>query len=197
MKKITYFKTLLIIVAALICVTTAAAQETKTGEAPPSAEKRPPAYQQYDMRTNMLKRLGLAEEQIKQIQTLNAEKRPLMGEAQRRLREATQALDEAIYADQVNENDIQTRLKEVQLAQAEVGKLRYMNELAVRRILTAEQLVRFREMRQRFEKKRQDFEQRRRFNVERQRPGKEINPSQDGQPPQQRYMRRDKQKPVI
>lgn len=192
-----FFKAILFIVAALICVEAAAAQENKPAEPPPSAEQRPPSDQPKDIRANMLRRLGLSEEQIKQIRTLNAEKQPLMGEAQRRLREATRALDEAIYADQFNDADIDLRLKAVQLAQADVAKLRYMNELAVRRILTQEQLVRFREMRQRFEKARQDFEQHRRFKVDRQRPGKEMNPPQDGQPPQQRYMRRDKQKPII
>jgi hypothetical protein len=41
-------------------------------------------------------------------------------------------------------------LKELQLAQAEAAKLRYLNELGLRKILTPEQLARFRELRQRF-----------------------------------------------
>lgn len=183
-------------VAALICVTAAAAQEAKTPENPP-ADQRPQMDQPKDIRANMLRRLGLSEEQIKQIRILNAEKQPLMGEAQRRLREATRALDEAIYADQFNDADIDLRLKALQLAQAAVAKLRYMNELAVRRILTQEQLIRFREMRQRFEKVRQEFEQHRHFNVDRQRPGKDMNLPQNGQPPQQRFVRPVKERRVL
>lgn len=192
MRKMNYFKTFLFIVAALICVTAASAQEAKPADAPPPAEQRTAADQPRDIRGNILRQLGLSEEQIQQIHRLNAEKKPLMGEAQKRLRDATHVLDESIYADQVNEADIQARLKEVQLAQAEMAKLRYVNELAVRRILTQEQLIRFRELRQRFEKARENFERQRPFNNDRrefrQRPGSDARPTQDGQPPKQRVV---------
>jgi len=73
-----------------------------------------------------------------------------MNEAQRRMREANRELDMAIYADTVSESLVNTKLKAFQDAQAEITRLRFGNELAIRKILTQEQLVRFREMRRRF-----------------------------------------------
>ena len=103
-----------------------------------------------ERRPRLLEQLDLNAEQIRQIRQINTEKRPLLREAQNRLREANRNLDRAIYADNANETDIQARLKDVQTAHAEVIRLRSMNELAVRRILTAEQLVKFRDFRERF-----------------------------------------------
>lgn len=122
--------------------------------------RRMQGAQAQDVRGNMLRQLGLSKEQIQRLRHVNAERRPQMDSAQARLREATRALDEAIYADQMVESDIQGRLKEMQLAQAEVFKIRTMNELAVRKILTPDQLMRFRTMRQRFENARNNMQNR-------------------------------------
>ncbi|MEQ1922421.1 MAG: hypothetical protein ABL952_07920 [Pyrinomonadaceae bacterium] len=134
------------------------AQETKPVEDQPQESQS--GNQQQDIRTNALRQLGLSREQIQQIRRMNMERKPLMDEAQKRLRIANRSLDEAIYADQVNDTDVQARLKELQLAQADVARIRFMNELFVRKILTPEQLVRFRELRQRFEQVRENIERR-------------------------------------
>ena len=101
-------------------------------------------------RPNLLQELGLSQEQMQEIKRLNADKKPIIREAQARLRQANRNLDEAIYADNIAETEIQARVKEVQIAQAEVIKIRSLTELAVRKILTPEQLTKFREMRRRF-----------------------------------------------
>lgn len=101
-------------------------------------------------RPNLLAELELSQEQIRQIRRINREKQPLLREAQQQLGEAKRNLDQAIYADTVDESDVQSKLKEVQIAQAEVFKLRSTTEFAVRKILTNGQLVKFREVRQRF-----------------------------------------------
>ncbi|MDQ3749628.1 MAG: periplasmic heavy metal sensor [Acidobacteriota bacterium] len=101
-------------------------------------------------RPNLLAELELSPEQIRQIRLINREKQPLLREAQQRLGEAKRNLDQAIYADTVNESDVQAKLKEVQIAQAEVFKIRSTTEFTVRKILTTGQLVKFREVRQRF-----------------------------------------------
>lgn len=101
-------------------------------------------------RPNLLAELELSQEQIRQIRRLNREKQPLLREAQQRLGEAKRNLDQAIYADTVDESDVQSKLKEVQIIQAEVFKIRSTTEFAVRKILTVGQLVKFREVRQRF-----------------------------------------------
>ena len=123
-----------------------AAQDAKPSETPPPSVNQP-----QDVRGNALRQLGLSMEQMQQIRRLNMARKPMMDEAQKRVREATQALNQVIYADEVNEAEFQARLREFQLAQAEVARLRFLNELAVRRILLREQLLRFREIQRRFE----------------------------------------------
>lgn len=102
-------------------------------------------------RPNLLRILGLSREQMQQIRAMNQARKPLMEAATGRLRAANRALDEAIYADNVDDSVFQARLKELQLAQMEVAKLRFTSELEVRKILTPDQLIRFRELRKRFE----------------------------------------------
>lgn len=103
-----------------------------------------------ERRPSLLAELGLSQEQRQQIRHIHAEKRPLVRDAQQRLREANRNLDQAIYADNANETEIAARLKAVQTAQAELIKVRFTNELAVRKILTAEQLAKFRDLREQF-----------------------------------------------
>jgi Spy/CpxP family protein refolding chaperone len=111
---------------------------------PPMEGRRPP-----NDRPDILAQLGLSPEQVQQFRRLNAEHRPLMNDAQKRVRETTRDLDMAIYADVVNEDVVREKLKAFQAAHAEVNRLRFANELAIRKILTLEQLQRFREFRRR------------------------------------------------
>ena len=101
-------------------------------------------------RPNLLAELNLSENQIRQIRRVNQESKLKRLEAHQRVKEAQKALDQAIYADTADETEIQTRLKNLQLAQAEIIKLRSMTEFAVRKLLTPEQLVKFREVRVKF-----------------------------------------------
>jgi Spy/CpxP family protein refolding chaperone len=116
-----------------------------------------------DARRNVLREIGLTPDQARQIRRLNVQRRPLMEDAQRKLREANRSLDEAIYADVSDEALVLQRLKEAQAAQAELIRLRSMNELGIRRILTPEQLTKFRELRERFEMVRQNVQDHRRM----------------------------------
>lgn len=125
-------------------------------------------------RGQMLRELGLSREQMQQIRRMNEERRPVMEAAHRRMEAANRALDQAIYADTLDQTEIDNRLKEVNAAQNELNRLRFMNELQVRKVLTPEQLVKFREMREKFERMREDIRDR----IEDRRPG----PPRDGQP---------------
>jgi Spy/CpxP family protein refolding chaperone len=108
-----------------------------------------------DGRPNLFSELGLTSEQIQQIRRMNQERRPAMMHAQHRMREANRALDMAIYADTVSDADFQTSLTEFRSAQSELARLRFEGELAVRKILSPEQLVRFRDLRRKFAEARQ------------------------------------------
>ncbi len=129
-------------------------------------------------RSNLLAELNLSQEQIREVRRINRENRFSRRAAQQRLREANQNLDQAIYSDTVDEANIQLLVKELQTAQMEVIKFRTASELAVRKILTARQLAKFRELRRQFkeqnllrpnqrQKRPRNFPERR-FNNERQ-----------------------------
>lgn len=153
MKPITHPIGLLILLL-LAFATSTYAQDTKPEDVSQAAD-RPNAGKPQDVRGNMLRQLGLSREQMQRLRRINADRKPLMEAAQAKLRDANRALDDAIYADTPDEVTMQARLKDAQLAQAEVIKIRTMNEFGVRRILTPDQLGRFRMMRERFERNRQ------------------------------------------
>ena len=182
MKNMKYLSAFFFVLVSFTCVERAAAQENRSTDVPSGPEQRQAVERFRGDRGHMLRQLGLLDEQIEQIRKLNAEKAPLLGEATKRLRETTRALDEAIYADQLNETNLALRLKEVELARATLARLRYENEIAFRRILTSEQLNRFRELRQKFEKRRQGPEKMRRYQIDRGRPAKDTPPATDEQP---------------
>ena len=129
-----------------------------------SPHEGPPQDQRFaeGVRPNLHKELGLTPDQLQQIRRMNQARRPLMEEAGLRLREANRALDMAIYADTLNEEDVAARLKDFQLAQAEVAKLRFRGELELRKVLTPVQLTKFRELRERFGRNREMRQNRRR-----------------------------------
>ena len=124
-----------------------------------AADQQPPNLH----RPNLLAELGLTPDQIRQIRRANQERRPAMMEAQRKMREANRNLDLAIYGDNVSDTEFQTRLKEFSAAQSELQRLRFESELTVRKILTPEQLVKFREMRRRFAEARNNNRRQRRM----------------------------------
>jgi Spy/CpxP family protein refolding chaperone len=112
-------------------------------------------------RPNLLENLGLRQDQIRQIRIMNRHRKPVMEAAQHRLREANRALDMSIYGDALDEEAVQARLKEFQRAQGEVARIRFQNELELRKILTPEQLGRFRVLRARLAEARRNAQERR------------------------------------
>jgi Spy/CpxP family protein refolding chaperone len=113
-------------------------------------EQSPEQTFEQKKRPNLLAELGLSLEQIRQIRRINRESQPLVRAARLRMKEANLALDQAIYANTLDEAIIQTRLKEAQTAQAEFIKMRSLTEFAVRKVLLPEQLTKFREIRLKF-----------------------------------------------
>lgn len=129
-----------------------------------AAQNGPPpeeASQFTPERPNLLENLGLTQDQIREIRLMNRDRKPRMEAAQKRLREANQALDQAIYGDAINESEIQVRLSAFQAAQAEVSRIRFQSEVELRKILTPEQLTKFRQLRARVARARQANQQRR------------------------------------
>jgi Spy/CpxP family protein refolding chaperone len=146
MNKMLSPKLVLLTICVLAGFTSVLAQDN-----PPPDASRPPLGERHQIkRPNLLRILGLSPEQTQQIKKMNQDRKPFLDAAMVRVRNANRALDEAIYADNFDEATFQASLKELQLAQAEAARLRFMNELGIRKILTPEQLARFRELRQKF-----------------------------------------------
>lgn len=116
----------------------AAAQE----QSEPQAAQNPARSQ------NLMQRLNLSREQRQQLREIRRQSEPEMRAHTRRVREARRALDEAIYADASDDALIEQRTHELTAAQAALVRLRAARELRIRRILTAEQLRLFRDLRQ-------------------------------------------------
>ena len=96
----------------------------------------------------IMQELGLSREQIQQIRRINQERKPIMQSAQQNWRQASRNLDAAIYADNATETELKELVKTAQLAQAELLKERTLTEFKVRSVLTPEQLVKFRQLRE-------------------------------------------------
>lgn len=133
-------------------------------------ENVPPPPQQGEPQVNLNRELGLSPDQIRQLREMNQERKPRMQAAQTRLREANRALDQAVYSDSLDEGAVATRLKEYQDAQADVARIRFDSEVSLRKILTPEQLVRFRDLRARVAENRDEIQRLRKENQQTRRP---------------------------
>lgn len=138
MKRSILLKLISVCLLTLTVFFNARAQKEATDDQKPAQPMRP---------MRILKELELTREQIQQIRRINAQRQPIIQAATRNLREASRALDVAIYADAPNEEEIQAKMKDVQAAQAELLKARTMTEFMIRKVLTPEQLEKFRQMR--------------------------------------------------
>jgi Spy/CpxP family protein refolding chaperone len=134
----------------LFVIVTGAVGVTVAQDNPPPDGSKPQVDGRKNEKPNFLRQLGLTPEQFQQIRRMNQARKPEMDRAAVRLRMANRALDETIYADTVDDAGFQARLRELQAAQADMARLRFTGELGVRKVLTPEQLARFRELRQRF-----------------------------------------------
>lgn len=126
---------------------------------------------------SLLTQLNLSPEQTAQMRSIQTESVPQARALNQRLNQARRALDEAIYADAVDEALIEQRSRDVAEAQAALVRLRAQTELRVRRVLTPEQLQTFRRLR--LEARRQQQQLRREQRIQRQLEGS-ANPQRPG-----------------
>lgn len=104
---------------------------------------------------NLMQRLSLSREQRQQLREIRRLSETELRAHTRRVRLARRALDEAIYADAVDEALVEQRSRELSAAQSALVRLRAATELKVRRVLTAEQLRLFRDLRQQAQRSQQ------------------------------------------
>lgn len=141
-----------IIFALLILMLTFSAVNAQIEDEPDDAP--PPVQNDKPMNRNqILRELGLTPVQIRQFRMNNAESKKLLQAAQEQSRTAKRELDQAIYADTLDNANIEIKLRAYSAAQAEIARIRATTEVAQRNILTPEQLTRFRELRESFGKR--------------------------------------------
>ena len=103
-----------------------------------------------------IEELRLTPDQRQKIRMIFEENKDERQQANRTLREANLALDQALDAEPVNQSLIEQRINEVSLAQTAQLRMRIQTELKIRRELRPEQLV----ILQRYRLQMRDFAQR-------------------------------------
>jgi Spy/CpxP family protein refolding chaperone len=108
-----------------------------------------PSYAQDAAASNVdpIQQLRLTPEQRQRIRIIFAENKNERQMANRRLREANIALEQALDAESIDENLIDQRINEVAAAQAAQTRMRIRMELKIRRELRPEQLAVWRQIR--------------------------------------------------
>lgn len=122
-------------------------------------EPPPPPERRKQERPNLMRELDLTREQVQQIREINQANRQELRDAQHKIGETRRNLDQAIYAEKADDANVQIKLREFQDAQSEAARLRADIEFQIRKVLTPEQLIRFREIRQNFEQFKNDRQQ--------------------------------------
>lgn len=148
------------LIALLFLATSSFAQGSQRPSMDPEGMLPNPPRNRPGMQEMLRRQLGLSKTQLVRLREINQQGRSEMQEANRLLREANRELDLAIYADTIDEQTIADKLLQFQNAQARVAELRFKGELEIRKILTAEQLVKFRELREKASQHRDDSRKR-------------------------------------
>ncbi|HMF57512.1 MAG TPA: Spy/CpxP family protein refolding chaperone [Pyrinomonadaceae bacterium] len=144
------------IVPALLLLTTSAVSTMAQGGVVQQGEPVQLPAQQQQQDGDLLRQLNLTPEQVERIRSIQQQSRDERRLAGERLREAQRALDEAIYRDNVDETLVEQRTRELAVAQADAARLRATTELRIRRVLTPEQIITFRMIRQRAQQVRRE-----------------------------------------
>ena len=103
--------------------------------------------------------LNLSPDQIQKIRAINSELKEQRQAANQKLRQAQRALAEAVESPTPNESLIDQRSHELADAQANAIRLRSLAESRILQVMTPEQRIRLREMRQRNQAARREANQ--------------------------------------
>jgi Spy/CpxP family protein refolding chaperone len=128
--------------------------------------------------------LNLSPDQIQKIRAINAELKDQRQAANQKLRQAQRALTEAVESPTPNESLIDQRSHELADAQLNTIRLRSLAEARILQVMTPEQRVRLREMRQRNQAIRREANRQQQLpgnGLRRRQPGLQRNPNGPGQ----------------
>ena len=120
---------------------------------PPAAQDAPRPLRPAERDRRILPLLNLTPEQRTQLLAIAERHQVEKHEAQLRLRTARRALNQAIYAENPDQNLVNERAREVADANAALIRLEAQARLKVRQVLTPEQLRKFRELERDFQRR--------------------------------------------
>ena len=103
-----------------------------------------------------IRQLNLTPDQLVQIRTIRQQTNVERTTINRRVVEANRALEAALDTDTPDEAVVEQRMRELSAAQAEAMRMRISTEVKIRRILTLEQRVLLRSLRQQAHELRRD-----------------------------------------
>jgi Spy/CpxP family protein refolding chaperone len=161
----------LLLVVASTCLTGRAQSPTPPQVSQPDQNQTQSQVNQATIQ-DVFGQLNLTPEQVQKIRGINFELKDQRQTANQRLRLAQRALTAAVEAPTPSEALIDQRSRDVADAQSSVIRLRSLTEARVLQVLTPEQRVRLREIRQRNQALRRDAGQ--------PRPGNVLRPRQQG-----------------
>jgi Spy/CpxP family protein refolding chaperone len=95
-----------------------------------------------------IRQLNLTPEQREQIRSIREANKVERAAINQRVREANQALEEALDSDSPDEAAVEQRMRDLGAAQAAAMRMRILTEVRIRRVLTPEQLGVLRSLRQ-------------------------------------------------
>lgn len=155
-KSIVFTAFLFVVLISPILIVKAQENQKSTAESLRGQTPAPQFEQDNDQaplrRPNLWRQLNLNSDQVQQIRLINQEMREDVRAAMIRYRQARRALDAAIYADALDQSEVEQRVRELTEAQTVALKIRTGIEFRIRQVLTPEQLTRFRALRQQFER---------------------------------------------
>ena len=170
-----------------------AAQTTQPENSSAPAQAQTPDLQANQMTD--LRPLDLKPDQIQKIRAINLELKDERQAAGLKLRQTQRALTEAIESPSPDESLIAQRSREVAEAQANTIRLRSLTEARILQVLTPEQRVRLREMRQRNLALRRERQQGAPNGLNQRQQGLQRDPNNPVLTPAQRRALRRQQKP--
>src|SRR5258706_15931200 len=180
------------IFSAAILLLSVAGLEVRAQDPTPQNPINPVQAQTQTSQTPDFAQLNLSPDQIQKIRAINAELKDQRQAAGMKLRQAQRALAEAVESPTPNETLIDQRSHELAEAQATTIRLRSLTEARVLQVMTPEQRVKLKEIRQRNQALiREANQQKFPGNVLRQRQqGVQRNPNMPALRPNQRKLQR-------
>src|SRR5678816_1265195 len=98
---------------------------------------------------DLIEQLRLTPEQRQRIRAIREQSKNERMTVNQRLRESNLALEEALDSDNLDENLVEQRIRDVSAAQGAQLRMRIQNEVQIRRVLNPEQIATWRLLRQR------------------------------------------------